>query len=118
MAKVTLNTIGSRYGSIDALNDNFTLIETALENTVSRDGTVPNSMLADSDMNGYSIINANIVDAASLTVGGVNYVLQAQAVLDEITALYNSTLALQNVTISTLAPSGGTDGDIWFTVNS
>lgn len=57
MAKLTLNTIGSRYGSIDALNDNSNLVEAALENTLSRDGTGPNNMEADLDMDSNSIIN-------------------------------------------------------------
>jgi hypothetical protein len=57
MAKLTLNTIGSRYGSIDALNANFDAIETALENTLSRDGTLPNNMEADLDMDSHRIIN-------------------------------------------------------------
>ena len=57
MAKLTLNTIGSRYGSIDALNDNFDSIENALENTLSRDGTTPNTMTANLDMNSQRVIN-------------------------------------------------------------
>lgn len=57
MAKLTLNNIGSRYGSIDALNDNSDLIETAFENTLSRDGTGPNNMEADLDMDSNRIIN-------------------------------------------------------------
>ena len=57
MAKLTLNTIGSRYGSIDALNANFDAIETALENTLSRDGTLPNNMDANLDMDNNRIIN-------------------------------------------------------------
>ena len=57
MAKLTLNAIGSRYGSIDALNDNFDAIETAFENTLSRDGTGPNNMESDLDMDSNRIIN-------------------------------------------------------------
>jgi hypothetical protein len=57
MAKLTLNTIGSRYGSIDALNDNFTLIEQAFENTLSRDGDAPNTLEATLDANSQRIIN-------------------------------------------------------------
>jgi hypothetical protein len=57
MAKLTLNTIGSRYGSIDALNDNSDLVEAALENTLSRDGTGPNNMESDLDMDSNRIIN-------------------------------------------------------------
>jgi hypothetical protein len=59
MAKLTLNAIGSRYGSIDALNDNSDLIETAFENTLSRDGTGPNNMESDLDMDSNRIINLN-----------------------------------------------------------
>jgi hypothetical protein len=57
MAKVTLATIGSRYGSIDALNANFDEIEDGFNNTLSRDGTGPNNMEADLDMDSNSIIN-------------------------------------------------------------
>lgn len=57
MAKLTLNTIGSRYGSIDALNDNFDAIEAAFENTFSRDGTGPNTLEATIDANSQRIIN-------------------------------------------------------------
>jgi hypothetical protein len=57
MAKLTLSTIGSRYGSIDALNANFDAIEAALENTLSLDGTAPNDMEVDLDMNSHKIIN-------------------------------------------------------------
>jgi hypothetical protein len=55
--KVTLNTIGSRYGSIDALNDNFDRIQDAFDNTLSLDGTSPNEMLANLNMGGNNIIN-------------------------------------------------------------
>lgn len=57
MAKLTLSTIGSRYGSIDALNANFDAIEAALENTLSLDGTAPNALEVDVDMNGHKVIN-------------------------------------------------------------
>ena len=57
MAKLTLNNITSGYASTAALNAAFDAIEVALENTLSRDGTGPNSMQADFDMNGYAILN-------------------------------------------------------------
>ena len=40
------------------INDNFQALQAAIENTVSRDGTVPNYMDADLDLNSYRIINA------------------------------------------------------------
>ena len=57
MAKVVLNTIGSRYGSIDALNANFAAIEEAFENTLSRDGEGPNALEANLDAGSFRIIN-------------------------------------------------------------
>ena len=57
MAKLTLTSIGSRYGSIDALNANFQAIEDAIENTLSLDGTAPNGMEVNLDMNSHKVIN-------------------------------------------------------------
>lgn len=57
MSKLTINDITSGYFSTVALNDAFTAIETAIENTVSRDGTTPNQMTADLDMNSNRILN-------------------------------------------------------------
>ena len=58
MSKVTLNDIASGFASIAALNANFSAIEDGFENTLSRDGTTPNQMNADLDMNGYRILNS------------------------------------------------------------
>jgi len=57
MGKLTLNDVVSGYTSTSAINANNDLTEVALENTLSRDGTTPNSMAADLDMNGYAVIN-------------------------------------------------------------
>lgn len=40
------------------INNNFEAIQQAIENTLSRDGTTPNFMDANLDMNSYKIINA------------------------------------------------------------
>lgn len=40
-----------------AINNNFTTIQEAINNTLSRDGTVPNFMEADIDLNTHRIIN-------------------------------------------------------------
>jgi hypothetical protein len=67
MAKLTLASILSGFYSTDKLNTNFTDICTALENTLSRDGTSPNTMSADLDLNGNSLLNA-VIGAESYTV--------------------------------------------------
>jgi hypothetical protein len=61
MAKLTLNDIGNITGNPtsaeQALNANFTLIEEAIENTLSRDGTTPNALEASLDANSHRIVN-------------------------------------------------------------
>ena len=57
MPKLALNNIASGYATNSALNANFDTIETAMENTLSRDGSTPNHMLSSLDMNSHSIHN-------------------------------------------------------------
>ena len=97
MAKTaTVNNITSGYASQTQLNENFENINTALENTISRDGSAPNAMQGDLDLNNNDLLNVK-----AIYVDGVN-------VLN----------VLDNVTVSTASPSGGEDGDIWFKVSS
>jgi len=69
MAKLTLTDISSGYSSTATINANNALIEAALENTLSRDGTSPNTMSANIDMNSNKIVNltdpTNNQDAAT-----------------------------------------------------
>jgi hypothetical protein len=60
MAKLTLSSVANLQNeqtAVGTINTNSTAIETALENTLSRDGTSPNEMNADLDMNGFVILN-------------------------------------------------------------
>jgi hypothetical protein len=60
MAKLTLSDIASLTNEqtfISSTNANYTLIEEVLENTLSRDGTSPNTMDADFDMDSNRILN-------------------------------------------------------------
>jgi len=71
MAKLTLNNLNSGFASTATLNANFDAIEAALENTLSRDGTTPNFMSADLDMNSYRILNcADILTSGNLIAKG------------------------------------------------
>lgn len=91
-----VNTISSGYASQSQLNENFSNIQTSFNNTLSLDGSTPNAMQANLDMN-----NQDIINVSGIYVGGVN-------VLN----------ILDNVTVSTAYPTGGNDGDIWFKVSS
>jgi len=55
--KVTLTDITSGYDSASAYNANNDRIEAGFDNTLSRDGTSPNQMNADLDMNSRKILN-------------------------------------------------------------
>src|SRR6267378_4229372 len=60
MTKVTLDNVGSLIDATSAqttINDNSAAIVTAVENTLSRDGTAPNQMTAALDMNSNRIVN-------------------------------------------------------------
>lgn len=60
MAKLVLSDVvvsQNETAKVAAINANSALIETALENTLSRDGTSPNTMEADLDMNSNQILN-------------------------------------------------------------
>lgn len=75
----TITTIASGYYSRTALNDNFTNIDTAFENTLSLDGSTPNSLGADLDLNTNDILNAGVVNAADIVVAGNSVVASATA---------------------------------------
>lgn len=62
MAKLTLSDVVSGYASATAVNTNNALVEAALENTLSRDGTGPNAMGADLDMNSHAILNCTGIE--------------------------------------------------------
>lgn len=86
-------TITAGFASANMLNYNSSAIQTAFDNTVSRDGSTPNSMSADFDMDSNDILNVGDITAVNVTVTGT------------LTATYaNDTLQLED-TGSQVAPS-------------
>lgn len=71
MPKLVTADIGSFVQStVDTINQNFAAVEVAMEKTLSRDGTAPNQMGADLDMNSNDILNVNSIDVNSIIVDG------------------------------------------------
>lgn len=84
MAKITLSTVGSisqnPTSAATALNDNFSAIQTAFDNTLSRDGTAPNQIGNSIDMDSNRILNlpapltgaepARLQDLSTISGGG------------------------------------------------
>ena len=70
--KATLSPItGSPVSQIAAINSALDDINDKLDNTVSRDGSTPNTMEADLDLNNNDILNAGDINAQSLLVNGI-----------------------------------------------
>ena len=69
--KPTITTIASGYASNTQLNNNFTALRDGFNNTLSLDGSTPNAMNADLDMNSNDILNAGEVDVQGLKIDGV-----------------------------------------------
>lgn len=102
MAKLTLSNVanisGAESAAIGVINANSDAIETALENTLSRDGTSPNSMAADLDMGNNDILNVDNIDVNTITIDGVPIVTDEWVTLDpELLALAGLTSATDKV---------------------
>jgi len=69
--KPPITTIASGYYSRTALNTNFENLRDKFDNTLSLDGSTPNAMQADLDMNSNDILNAGEVNVNALTINGV-----------------------------------------------
>src|SRR6266704_2128356 len=89
MTKVTLANVGSIIDATTAqttINNNSAAVVTAVENTLSRDGTAPNQMGAVLDMNSNRIINLP-------APGGVSDPVRLQDVTGSSTIALSITLA-------------------------
>ena len=96
MAKVTLTDIAAGYLSIATYNANNTAIEAAIENTLSRDGTAPNTMGANLDLNSNKIVN--------VTDGTNN---QDAVTLAQLNAVVAGQGASTTATLVSIADAGG-----------
>lgn len=106
MAKLTLANLANLSNettAVGVINANSDLIETALENTLSRDGTSPNSMSADLDLNSNALLNMTELDMNSNNIINLTDGVNNQ---DAVTfsQLNSAVIAEGNV------PLGGTTG--------
>jgi len=107
MVKLTLTDLTSLTSNettaITQINANGALIEAALENTVSRDGTSPNTMTANLDMNSKKLLN---VAAGTVAADGVN--------LSQLTAATGQVPGLSMTMETTTTDSDQGAGKVWF----
>lgn len=95
MAKLTLTDLASLQNEtsvITTINNNNDAIEQAMEKTLTRDGTSPNSLSAQLDMNTNKIINL----AKGTTTGEALEYSQLQEKVDDINTIYNQAVTAKN----------------------
>lgn len=68
--KAIVPAISAGFRSTTALIQTLNDINNSLDNTLSRDGSTPNAMNADLDMNSFGITNLNSIDAENLRING------------------------------------------------
>jgi hypothetical protein len=66
----TQKTITSGFSSANMLNYNVNEMLSAFDNTLSLDGSAPNAMSADFDMNSNDILNAGDITAVNVVITG------------------------------------------------
>lgn len=75
MPKVVLDELtqlsGNEGAAITLINENFADLADAIENTLSRDGTSPNEMDANLDLNDNNILNVGSLDAETVNAGAL-----------------------------------------------
>lgn len=70
----TVSEIVGGFASAEKLNAIFQSILTAFDNTLSRDGSTPNTMNADIDLNGNDLLNVSTLNAEKVYSDGVRIV--------------------------------------------
>lgn len=100
MSKITLNNLGdfpSFTSAATTINSNNDAIETAIDNTLSRDGTSPNTMGASIDMNSNRIINLPAPASANEPIR------QADLTTTNVQYTAGTNISIGGTTISTVA---------------
>jgi microcystin-dependent protein len=75
----TIVSVTSGYMSATQITANDEALRDAFDNTVSLDGSTPNAMNADFDLNGNDLLNGGVISGTSLLVGGVDLTTQVAA---------------------------------------
>jgi len=107
MAKLTLTDLtqlsSNETSAVTAINNNNTAIEAALELTLTRSGTAPNTLTADLDMNSKKLLN---VAAGTGAADGVNFA--------QLTAATGQVPGLSMTMETTQTDSDQGNGKVWF----
>lgn len=108
--KATITPVTDTVNNASAINQQLNAINNQLENTLSLDGSVPNAMGADLDMNSNDILNVGTLAVSDLTVAGqdVNTALNASVTASAASAA--SASASATAAAASAALSGDASG--------
>lgn len=109
MTKITLTdlvNLQNETTAVNAINNNNATLETAFDNTLSRDGTIPNTMGAHLDMNNFDILN---LPEPTTNASPVRFQDLQAAVLGTITGPITTTNTTQSTSTTTgsIVAAGG-----------
>ena len=90
--KPIVTTLQSGFNSTETLNANFEALRDSFDNTLSLDGSTPNAMEADLDLNGNDIINASVIGTSSLVVNGKLISVSNDPVFDGTVSVFGANL--------------------------
>jgi hypothetical protein len=120
MSKIeTLSPINASYTGISKLNSHLEKITAAFQNTISRDGSTPNTMRDDLDLNSNQVINLgepslshhaatkNYVDTLFTGAGGVLSLTLPQFHIQNYKTGDNTWQAALDLAVAAATPTGG-----------
>lgn len=94
MAKIgTLTDVGVIATAGPTINNNWDVITAAFQNTVSRDGSSPNTMSADFDLNSNDLLNGGVGNFTDVVVAGNSVSASVAAAAASAVAASNSEIA-------------------------
>ena len=99
----TITTLASGYLSNTAQNTNFTNIQEAFDNTLSRDGSAPNAMNADLDMNSNDINNVGTLNVETIILDGTDLSDLSNAAAEAASSAAAALVSEQNAALSAAA---------------
>lgn len=104
MVKITpLSDVNLIATSAPTINDNNDKIEQAFDNTLSRDGSSPNQMESDIDMNSNDLLNVGLINTTSLIVQGHDMNALLQASINAVNAAAAALVSQNSATASAIA---------------
>lgn len=101
--KPTIASIASGYQSTTTINSNMQALRDAFDNTLSLDGSIPNAMQADLDMNNNDILNVNTLTTEEIILDGTPFApfINVENNINDIINVSNNMSSITTVSTNT-----------------